>query len=225
MSTDDLLFLFASDWFVAHAGAIGLLGGLDQDDVEAVSVAARTPVQALMAQAESYYAVSFEAARIAASADDFLARCRGEVRGYDRVAARVARCRALDAEDFNRMSALQAMTRVDGNDRFLPPAARAVRARLDAIVDAGTAGFTSWDESLDLFRRLDGDTDGDTDGSVLVDQLAAVFAPWRLLEAIVADGGFDARAWAALEDCAARLGIPEATARHLAAVADKVAAL
>ena len=151
MGTDDLLFLLASDWFVLHAEAIGLLPGLDQDDIETVSVAARTPIQRLMAAADSYRDVSPSPARIAASAAEFLAGCEPE-RVRAAASALLARFAAQDAVPVTR-------------------GAPVLAAHLEAIVAAGTAGFTSWDESLDLFRRAD------ADGSALIDAFATRIAP------------------------------------------------
>jgi hypothetical protein len=214
--TDALLFLLASDWFVLHAGALGLLPGLDADDVEAVSVAARTPIQGLMAQVENYLDADVSPARIDASAEEFLARCRPEVRRYDEVAALVGRWRALDAADFAALSAWWRVLRVDGNARLVSTALSEWRAAMEARVAGGRAEFTSWDESLDVFRPM-----ASGDSALLVD-VAAVFVPWVAMRSVLSEGGLNAEAWAALEASAARLGVPE-HARAFARVGAKVA--
>ena len=207
MSTDHLLFLLASDWFVAHADALGLLPGLDQDDLEMTSVAARTPVQSLIAQDE----VSFLPARVLRSAADCLARCRDHVREHERVSSLFARYAGFDADDLDRLRAFAMATRVDGNARILPHAASDRLARLDALVAAGTTDFTSWDETIDLFCVEGMGLAPD----FLVNFVAAVIAPWRVLDDVAAEGGLSASAWSTLADSAIRLGVPEPIARDL----------
>jgi hypothetical protein len=45
--------------------------------------------------------------------------------------------------------------------------------------------------------------------------VAAVIAPWRVLNDVAAEGGLSASAWSTLADSAMRLGVPEPIARDL----------
>jgi hypothetical protein len=203
----DLLFLLASDWFVLHAETIGLLPGLDQDGVESVSVAARTPIQRWMAAADRFTGIRKSPELFEAANREFLEGLRDEPRALEAATDLVARYSSLEWEDIDRLGAVWRRTYDDDYDeQWFPAEAIAFRDRLDAIASAGSAGFTSWDESIDLFR-------GSEPGrSLLVGNFLTGIAPWRLLERTVANGGIT-------EDAVQALGLRRAMKSTFAQVA------